>query len=522
MKSEINWQALHNNYQSIAKQSLNDLFDVNPNRGEIYSIEQSGIYFDYSKNPLTQNSIDLLIKSAGDITLKEKIKALYRGDTVNQSEQRAALHTSLRDPNNINGIDKRTHETICQGQQCMFEIARKITSGELKSYKDKPFKHLVCLGIGGSYLGPKFVIDALAPTVQKNISIHFIANLDPNALYQTLRKLDITDCLFFIASKSFSTFETLVNAKAIKKQLVDLGLNDKQIQKHFVAATSNTHAAVEFGCHKNNILELWGFIGGRYSLWSSIGLPIVIAFGENAFSDLLKGAHEMDQHFLNAPLKSNMPFLLGAIAIWFQNIMGLRSRAIIPYDHNLKTFPAFLQQLEMESLGKNVDQQNAFLSKPSGAIIWGSEGTNSQHAFHQLLHQSDLVIPCDFIVCKRNQYNQTQQEMLISQCLAQSRALMIGQKSKNTYQTLIGNKPSNTLILESLTSKNLGALIALYEHKVFVQASFLNVNPFDQWGVEFGKKTGQEMNEAMSRQNQGNQQEAIDSSSKALLRFLTA
>jgi glucose-6-phosphate isomerase len=511
MENSPAWSLLADHYQLIKNIHLNDFFKQDQTRGARYYLEESGIYLDYSKNNFSEQTLKLLLGLAEEKHLKERINALINGEKVNRSEGRAALHTSLRDPNNINGINTDTFNTIQNAQQHMFSLLSKVESGDFKNRKNKAFKHLVCLGIGGSYLGPKFIIDALQNKQRKTLSVHFVANIDPEALEQKLSVLNIEECLFFIASKSFSTLETLQNAKQVKLKLKEIGLNENELNQHFIAATENIDAAIDFGCREQNILPIWDFVGGRFSLWSSIGFPIAVALGKQNFLDLLAGAHEMDRHFIETDFDKNMPVILALIAIWYQNFFDAPSRAVIPYSHNLKTLPAYLQQLEMESLGKSVTQDNKVIDYSTGAIIWGSEGSNSQHAFHQLLHQGTHLIPCDFLVCKYSRSNQAQQDILFSQCVAQSRALMIGNEITSIEKQHEGNRPSNTLVLEDIQPKTLGALIALYEHKTFVQGSLLDINPFDQWGVELGKVIGNDIEIALKTDTQ------LDSSTDSLI-----
>ncbi len=519
MNHQKSWKALVEHQSIISKQSLSELFAQEPKRGELYSARFIGsdceLFFDYSKNHLNAHTISHFLSLAEECELKENISSLFTGKAVNKSENRPALHTALRDIKNENGISAELHRDISDERKKMLSLATQLKQEKLLNSQGKKFKHLVCIGIGGSYLGPKLVIDALnSKQNQQSPSIHFIANIDPAALHETIEPLSLEHCLFFIASKSFTTLETLQNAQVVKKLLQEKGLQGPELSQHFIAATENIEAAQAFGCTAERILKVWDFVGGRYSLWSSIGFPIAIALGEKGFLNLLSGAQQMDQHFAETPLDKNLPFLLAATSLWYQNFFSAPSRALIPYDHKLKTLPAFLQQLEMESLGKNVDTSNQNIKINTGAIIWGSEGSNSQHAFHQLLHQGSHLVPCDFIVCKHSKYDQKQHTVLLAQCLAQSRALMIGNDDGEPYKTLPGNNPSNTLILDQLSPSNLGALLALFEHKVFTQAALLNINPFDQWGVEFGKKIAKEISGNMTP-NQD-----FDPSTNSLIRFL--
>lgn len=523
MKNTVNYSALEAHFQDIKSTRLLKLFEQDfsqekyqeKQRGEKFSLHCSGLYFDYSKNHITEETITLFSKLANELNLKEKINSLYTGDVVNKSEHRAALHTALRDTNNSFGVNTGIHQSILAAREKTFDLARQFTTKQLKNRHGNVIQHLICLGIGGSYLGPKFVTDALQNPKknQENFSMRFLATVDPHAVEETLTGLNLEECLFFIASKSFTTLESLSNANFIKQQLLDLGLSVNDLTLHFAAATENVEAALAFGCKEAYVLPLWNFIGGRFSLWSSIGFPIVVALGEKPFLELLKGAHQMDKHFIESEFDKNMPFILACLSLWYQNFFKAPSRAIICYDHKLKTFPAFLQQLEMESLGKSVDEHGKAIEQDSGAIIWGSEGPNSQHAFHQLLHQGTHLIPCDFLVCKQSSTNQHHQDMLFAECVAQSRTLMKGDTSTNTHQLVKGNKPSNTFILDKLSANSLGALIALYEHKVFAEAVLLGINPFDQWGVQLGKTIGKEIGSELKN----HQENSFDSSTKALI-----
>jgi len=515
MNTSVSWLALEQHYQIIKNSNLLSLFNADSERGKKFALEFSGLYFDYSKNHINQETINLFSRLANESQLKNTIEDLFTGKIVNKSENRPALHSALRDINNTSGINKEIHTNILAAQEKTASLANQLKNKQIKNRHGKSIEHLICLGIGGSYLGPKLVIDALQDANDKNILIRFVASIDPNALHEATSDLNLEECVFFIASKSFNTLETLTNAKVIKDKLLKLGLNQTEISNHFIAATENIQAALDFGCIETRILPLWDFIGGRFSLWSSIGFPVLVSIGNEKFHELLNGAYEMDRHFLESPFEKNMPFLLACISIWYQNFFNASTHAVIVYDHKLKIFPAFLQQLEMESLGKSVNTDGEELTTQSGAIIWGSEGPNSQHAFHQLLHQGLHLIPCDFLVCKHSPINQQQQDIIFSECVAQSRTLMIGSTNKNAHENVKGNKPSNTIVLNKLAAKELGALLALYEHKIFVQAALLDINPFDQWGVQLGKVIGKEIAETLKN----NTQNALDSSSDALIKY---
>ena len=519
MKNKSTYQNLLTHRTYFDNTSLDDLFKNHPERADDFFLTIGEIYLDYSKNHINAESMKLLFEFAKEQNIQQKINDLFSGKIVNLSENRPALHTALRAKQDHGIIlnNYNIHDEVNKTRQRMLRFAKKLNSGEVKGCTGKPVKHFIVLGIGGSYLGPEFVIDALKPFHSSPITITFIANIDESELEQSLQNLDLDECLFFIASKSFTTLETLTNAQSIQQRFMDNGYNKQDFQYHFLAASSNTQAALEFGITPENIYPLWDWVGGRFSLWSSIGLPILIAVGEQNYQNFLNGAFEMDEHFLNSPLHQNMPLTLALLSFWYQQFFGVSSHALIPYAHNLKTFPTFLQQLDMESLGKSLSSKGEVLDYPTGAIIWGSEGTNSQHSFHQLLHQGSHLIPVDFMVSLKPDYPANKNHALLyAQCLAQSRALMLGNKTLKAEQQCTGNKPSNTLVLNSINPHSVGALIALYEHKVFAQSILLNINAFDQWGVELGKKTGKEITQALQNQKYT----GFDASTNNLLKLL--
>ncbi|WP_299581673.1 glucose-6-phosphate isomerase [uncultured Microbulbifer sp.] len=487
------------------KWSLRELFATDPQRVENFSCEAAGIYLDFSKNHLRQDTLQLLIDYAEEQNLNSKISALLSGASINNTERRPALHTALR----FQGDAKTEHErAVADCRVQMQRFANKVHSKEWLGFNGKPIRHIVNIGIGGSDLGPRMVVEALTPWHRDRIHVHFVANIDGADLSDTLEDLNPEETLFIIASKSFSTLETRENALSARRWILAAGSNEKQLAQHFVAVSSNIVAAQDFGITPENIFPIWDWVGGRYSLWSAIGLPIILACGYSVYKALLAGAHSMDNHFAQAPLQENLPVLLALIQFWYRQCWSTKSQVVLPYAQRLSKFPAWMQQLDMESLGKSVDRDGKPLGYPSGGVVWGAEGTNGQHSFHQLLHQGTDLIPADFIAIKQPTSElHEQHRWLLACCISQSQALLRGKSLHDARQELEeaghthreahslaphkaipGNRPSNTLILEKLDPHHLGALLALYEHKVFSSGCLLGINPFDQWGVELGKQ----------------------------------
>ena len=499
--------------KNMEETTLVNLFAHEQNRFDNFSIEDAGLLLDYSKHWIDSKTKKALIELATQSNIKAAMTALFHGESINQSENRPALHTALRyfGQNTIHINNKNIMENIHQVRETMKKITHLVHSGDWKGFKGKTIKHVVNIGIGGSYLGLKTVTDALSPFNTHGLQIHYIANIDPNELVTVLKQCEPDKTLFIIASKSFNTQETLLNALAARKWIVQNGCTEANIDKHFIAISNNLDAANKFGIADTNILPVWDWVGGRYSLWSAIGLVISLAIGYKNFEGLLKGAEAMDEHFLNMPLEQNMPVIMGVLGIWYQNWFGAQSQAVIAYDYFLRNLPNHLQQLDMESNGKSVQQDGSSVNYQTGAVIWGGTGTNGQHAYHQLLHQGTILIPVDFIVSTTS-HNPIEKHhtWLFAHTLSQSRAMMLGQSEQEIKKALIqsgkneqtcqitaahkavpGNRPNSLIITESLTPKTLGALIALYEHKVFVQGHIWGINSFDQWGVELGKALSQ-------------------------------
>ncbi|MES2818598.1 MAG: glucose-6-phosphate isomerase [Pseudomonadota bacterium] len=506
------WQALSEHREGMQHFSMRDAFASDPKRFQEFSLSGCGLFLDYSKNRINTRTRELLVSLAREVGLDRSIRALFDGDPVNASEQRPALHTALRRPVGdrlqVNGenVMPEVHRVLNQ----MTELVGRIHDGLWRGYTEKPITDVVNIGIGGSFLGPQLVSEALLPFAQKGVRCHYLANIDGSEFHELSAKLRAETTLFIVSSKSFNTLETLKNAQAARGWYLAQGGSEAQLYRHFIAVSSNREAAVAFGIHEENIFPMWDWVGGRYSLWSAIGLPIALAIGMSNFKELLSGAYGMDQHFQTAPFERNMPVLLALLGIWYGNFWGAQSHAILPYDHYLRNITKHLQQLDMESNGKSVRQDGSPVSCDSGPVIWGGVGCNGQHAYHQLLHQGTQLIPADFIVPVVS-YNPVadHHQWLYANCLSQSQALMQGKTLSEAqaelralglaetevqrlapHKVIPGNRPSNTLVLERVSPRRLGALVALYEHKVFAQSAIWGINAFDQWGVELGKELG--------------------------------
>lgn len=498
---------------------MRDLFASDAERFECFSVQAPEVFLDFSKNRIDSEAFGLLMRTAQESGLPARIQELFSGAPLNNTEHRPALHTALRKPVEsqleLDGQDiiKEVHKTLDKMEACVGKIHR----GEHKGFSGKSINTLVSIGIGGSFLGPKTVTDALKPYALAGFECHYVANIDGTDLTETLKLIDPETSLFLIQSKSFATQETLENANEAKRWLHEQGVSEADIGKHFMAVTANTAAAADYGILEDFVFPMWDWVGGRYSLWSAIGFPIAFALGMPAFRELLSGAHEMDSHFETTPFAENVPVIMAMLGIWYGNFFSSDSHAVIPYDEYLHHLPEHLQQLDMESNGKRVDRQGELLSYHSGQVIWGGPGSNGQHAYHQLLHQGTRLIPVDFIIPLHPHHKlERHHQLLYSNCLSQSQALMQGKTYDEAHTELLaagiskeeadflaphkeieGNKPSNTLLLEKLTPSAVGALIALYEHKVFVQGVLWDVNSFDQWGVELGKQLGNQVFESL-------------------------
>ncbi|RQW29692.1 glucose-6-phosphate isomerase [Rhodobacteraceae bacterium CH30] len=499
------WAKLHQHQRATRYVAMRELFEADPQRFERFSLKLDGLLLDYSKNRISERTLELLLELADVADLSGWMARMRAGERINVSENRAVLHTALRLPKDAvlevegRNIVADVHEELAR----IRDFSRRVRSGLWRGHDGRAVTDVVNLGIGGSDLGPLLATEALAPYAQGGPRLHYVSNVDPAHLARTLARLDPATTLFIIASKSFTTPETLLNAQAARRWFVER-VSEAAIDKHFVAVSTNEAAVAGFGIDAANRFGFWDWVGGRYSVWSTVGLSVMLAVGPECFDELLAGAHAMDEHFFNAPFQANMPVLLALIGIWYNTFYGAHTHAIMPYDHGLRRLPAHIQQLDMESNGKRVGRYGERLDFDTGPVIWGEEGVNSQHAFFQLLHQGTRLVPCDFIVPMQGHYDASQHQVLVANAFAQTEALMRGKTGTEAMaelagmdgetldmlapqKTFPGNQPSNTLALDKVTPHSLGMLLALYEHKVFVQGAIWGVNSFDQWGVEYGK-----------------------------------
>ncbi|MCQ4271789.1 glucose-6-phosphate isomerase [Pseudomonas kuykendallii] len=506
------WKALTDHRLDLQNFSMREAFASDPQRFSDFSLSACGLFLDYSKNLITHETRDLLVSLAREAGVEQALHAMFEGQPINASEKRPVLHTALRRPvGECIMVDGRNiipdvHQVLNQ----MTDVVGRIHTNQWRGYNDKTITDVVNIGIGGSFLGPQLVSEALLPFTQNGVRCHYLANIDGSEFREVMAKLNVETTLFIISSKTFSTLETLKNAQAARAWYLARGGTQEKLYRHFIAVTSNKPAAVAFGILEKNVFPMWDWVGGRYSLWSAIGLPIALAVGMSNFKELLSGAYTMDTHFRTAPFEKNMPVLLAMLGVWYSNFWDAQSHAFLPYDHYLRNFVKHLQQLDMESNGKSVRQDGSPVSCDTGPIIWGGVGCNGQHAYHQLLHQGTPLIPSDFIVPVVS-FNPVadHHQWLYANCLSQSQALMRGKTRAEAeaelrekglddaevqrlapHKVIPGNRPSNTLVLERISPRRLGALIALYEHKVFVQGVIWGINSFDQWGVELGKELG--------------------------------
>ena len=502
------WKKLNLHAASMKAAHMRNLFIENPNRFNEFSQKEGDLLFDYSKNLITAETLDLLSSLAKECGVSEAIEAMFNGEKINQTENRAVLHTALRNFSQesvmTDGVD------VMPGIKKVFAqmeaLCDQIHSGTWKGYTGKPIRQIVNIGIGGSDLGPVMVTEALKPYWVKGMEVHFVSNVDGTHIAECLKKLDPEQTLFLIASKTFTTQETMTNALSARNWFIEKSGDATQVAKHFVALSTNENAVVAFGIAKENMFEFWDWVGGRYSLWSAIGLSIALTIGFDNFIQLLRGAHEMDKHFRSSSFERNIPVKMALIGIWYVNFFGAQSEAILPYDQYLHRFAAYFQQGNMESNGKSVDRSGNTLDYSSGPVIWGEPGTNGQHAFYQLIHQGTLLIPCDFIApaISHNPIGD-HHEKLLSNFFAQTEALMNGKTHQEAdselkhmneeqrnelvpFKVFEGNRPTNSFLVRQINPFELGRLIAAYEHKIFVQGVIWNIYSFDQWGVELGKQ----------------------------------
>jgi glucose-6-phosphate isomerase len=501
LTEQLAWKALAEHRSKLENVHLRTLFAEDPGRGERLALEVVGLYLDYSKNLITDETLGLLLDLAQGTGLRSRIDAMFRGEKVNVTEGRAALHVALRAPLEVaflvNGQDvvPSVHAVL----ERMAGFADRVRSGNWKGHTGKRIRNLIQIGIGGSDLGPMMAYEALKHYSDRNLTVQFVSNVDGTDLAEATRSLEPAETLFVVCSKTFTTLETLTNARSARQWCLASLRDEGAVAKHFVAVSTNDEAVASFGIDTQNMFEFWDWVGGRYSYDSAIGLSLMIAIGPERFREMLSGAHAMDEHFRTAPFERNMPVILGLLGIWYNNFFGAQAHAILPYDRYLWRLSAHLQQLDMESNGKRVDLAGRPVEYQTGPVIWGQPGTNGQHAFFQLLHQGTKLVPCDFIGFFESLNPMgSHHDLLMANFLAQTEALAFGKPANEVasegvsplqvpHRTFPGNRPTNTILAKRLTPELLGTLIALYEHKVFVQGAIWNLNPFDQWGVELGK-----------------------------------
>ncbi|MGH2769188.1 MAG: glucose-6-phosphate isomerase [Actinomycetota bacterium] len=495
------WRGLEDHHRRIGEVHLRQLFAEEPDRGRVMTAEAGDLYLDYSKNRLTAETLRLLIALADRAGLRERIEAMFAGSRINVTEDRAVLHVALRAPADrsiaLDGEDvvARVHEVLDK----MSEFARRVRSGEWRGFTGRRIVNVVNIGIGGSDLGPAMAYEALKDYSDRSLTVRFVSNVDGTDLWEAIRDLDPQETLFVVCSKTFTTSETLTNARAARAWLLEALGDARAVKNHFVAVSANAAEVGAFGIDPDHMFQFWDWVGGRYSLTSAIGASLMLAIGPERFREMLAGFHAMDEHFRSAPLAENLPVLLGLIGLWYNNFFGAQTQAILPYSQYLWRLTAYLQQLDMESNGKSVDREGARVGTQTGPVVWGQPGTNGQHAFYQLIHQGTKLIPCDFIgFCQPSHDVDGSHDLLMANLFAQTRALAFGKTAEEVeadgvpvfqvaHRTFPGNRPTNTILATRLTPSVLGQLIALYEHKVFTQGVVWNINSFDQWGVELGK-----------------------------------
>jgi glucose-6-phosphate isomerase len=524
------WQALERHYAEISGAHLRDLFAADPARGERLTAEAVGIYLDYSKNRVTDETLALLIELAQESGVQERRDAMFRGEHINVSENRAVLHTALRLPATatlvVDGQDVvgDVHAVLAR----MRDFATRIRSGEFKGFTGKPIKNVINVGIGGSDLGPVMAYEALKHYCTREITFRFVSNVDSTDFVEAVRDLSADETLFIISSKTFGTLETLTNASSARDWVVSALGSADAVANHFVAVSTNAEKVSAFGIDTANMFGFWDWVGGRYSMDSAIGLSTMIALGPDQFDELLAGFHDLDEHFRTAPLASNLPVLLGLLAFWYRDFFGAQTIGVMPYEQYLKRFPAYLQQLTMESNGKHVTLSGRHVDYDTGAIFWGEPGTNGQHSFYQLIHQGTVLIPVDLIGFARSLNPLGEHhDYLSSNVFAQAEALAFGKteeqvRAEGTAEAVVphrvmeGNRPTNTLLCDILTPRLLGTLVALYEHSVFVQGAIWDIDSFDQWGVELGKQLAQRIIPELTASSEPDLEH--DSSTNALIR----
>ena len=525
------WASLKKHHQKIRRLHLRQLFAKDPGRGERLVVEAAGIYFDYSKNRVTDETMGLLLELARESGLREHIDAMFRGDRINTSEKRAVLHVALRAP--------RGASILFDGQNVVPEVhavldkmaafSERVRSGDWKGHTGKPIRNVINIGIGGSDLGPVMAYEALKHYAERSMTFRFVSNVDGTDFAEAVHGLDPEETLFIVSSKTFTTLETMTNAHTARDWLLaGLKGDAAATARHFVAVSTNAQEVAKFGIDTNNMFGFWDWVGGRYSMDSAIGLSTMLAIGPDNFRAMLEGFHEIDEHFRTAPFERNLPVLMALLSIWYNDFFGAQTVAVLPYEQYLKRFPAYLQQLTMESNGKHVTADGVAVNYDTGPIYWGEPGTNGQHSFYQLIHQGTRLIPCDFIAFARTANPLgPHQDMLLANVFAQTEALAFGKTAKQVkaegtpdwlvpHRLFEGNRPSNTFLLEALTPAALGKLVALYEHSVFTQGTIWQIDSFDQWGVELGKALAQKIIPELESETDPKLEH--DSSTNALIR----
>jgi len=524
------WRALAAHYPKVGELHLRKLFAEDPNRGERMTAEAVGIYLDYSKNRITDETVRLLLQLAEESGLRSRIDAMFRGEKINVTEKRAVLHVALRAPQGqsivVDGenVVPQVHAVLDK----MANFSHRVRSGEWKGHTGKPIRNVVNVGIGGSDLGPVMAYEALRHYSQRNLTFRFVSNIDGTDFAEATHDLDAEETLFIISSKTFTTLETMTNAHTARAWALATLKQDAAIAKHFVAVSTNAEGVAKFGIDTRNMFEFWDWVGGRYSMDAAIGLSTMIAIGPENFRAMLDGFHQMDEHFRTAPFERNLPVLMGLLGVYYNNFFGTQTLAVLPYEQYLKRFPAYLQQLTMESNGKHITLDGTAVDYQTGPIYWGEPGTNGQHSFYQLIHQGTKLIPCDFIAFAQplNPLGR-HHDILLANVFAQAEALAFGKTAQEVqaegtpqwlvpHRTFEGNRPSNTLLLERLTPAALGKLVALYEHSVFTQGAIWQIDSFDQWGVELGKVLAQRIIPELESQKESQLQH--DSSTNTLIR----
>lgn len=517
------FKSLQNHFQQVRSLHLIDLFKDDPARAEKFSLSAEDLFLDFSKNRITDITFELLLRLAKESEVKSAIQDMFSGKKINTTEGRAVLHIALRNrsgkPIEVDGVD--VVPGILKVLEKMKGFANSIRSGEWKGFSGKSIKNIVNIGIGGSDLGPVMAYEALKYYSERTLTFRFISNIDGTDFAEKTRDLDEEETLFIVSSKTFTTLETMTNANTAKDWILERFADPEAIKSHFIAISTNTDAVKEFGIDPNNMLEFWDFVGGRYSLTSAIGFSLMVAIGPEQFDEFLEGFHRMDQHFLNTPFEKNAPVILGLLGIWYNNFFEFETQAILPYEQYLHRFPAYFQQGDMESNGKSVTKDGEKVHYQTGPIIWGEPGTNGQHAFYQLIHQGTKIVPADFIGFKEAIHNLgDHHDKLIANMFAQTEALAFGKDDSDPHKNFEGNRPTNTILAPKLTPNTLGQLIALYEHKIFVQGVIWGINSFDQFGVELGKVLAGKILDEIKSGNPENLK--LDSSTNQLIKkYLT-